>query len=362
MTEIILYDEKEANAVTLFNNGGLDPFIENIKKVAENFEGDLTTEKGRKEIKSLAYKISNAKSLVDKLRMKENEKHQVEIKANNKKGNKAIGDLQALQDEVRKPVTDWENKDKERVERHKEVLQFIEDQIKFAEWEKFNVSEMQTAIKSIEDNSNRDWEEFSYKAEQTAEKITTAIHNSIVSKIKYDDEQAELKKFREAEETRKQKERDEQIAKEAAEAAKKAAEQEAAKREAAIQEAKEQAEREAKAAEERAAAAEQALKDQAEKASRDAVDAAKKAAEDAVEQAKRVAQAIVDRLNKETEDQKKKDAAELAAREADVAHKKKIIKEMEAAFVHSGGFPARMATVIVESIVDGNIPHITINY
>lgn len=412
MTEIILYDEKQANAVTLFNGDGLDPFIQNIKDVAENFEGDLSTPKGRKEIISLAYKIGNAKNRIDDMRVEENAEHQAKIKANNARGKTAWDELEALQKKVRKPVTDWENQDKERIEKHKEVLAVIENMGEFSDWQKYDISQMQSAIKRVEEYHAREWSEFAFKADKIKEQVILLLKNAIKCKTDYEAQQAELEKLRKAEEERKQKERDNLIAKEAAEAAKKEAEeaaeaqrqriwdkleaekQEAAKREAAIQEAKDKAVRDAKDAEERAAAAtkkaemrisaerarassvkreaalrvkraEEAVVEAEEKATRDAVaavEAAKKAAEDAIEESKRVAQDIADRLNKEVDDKKKAEAADLAKREADVAHKNKIIRDIEKAFVDLEGFPQRSASNIAAAIASGNIPHVTIKY
>lgn len=361
MTEIILYDEKQANAVTLFNGDGLDPFIKGIKEVAENFEGDLTTEKGRKEIKSLAYKIGNAKNRVDEMRKKENEDHHEKIKANNEKGKKAWNDLEALQKKVRKPVTDWENADKERIATHQQQLALIEGMRQFADWQKFNASQIQTAINSVEDHFDREWGEFAFKAGTIRDQVIESLNNAIVSRDKYVADQIELEKLRIAEEEHKQKERDKRIAKEAVEAAKKEAaakieaeKQAAIRREAAIQKQKDQAERDKKAAE-----------DALVKAREDAIEVAKLVAQrelEALEEAKRCRQEAVDRLQKEADDQKKKDADELAKREADIAHKNKIIKEIELAFIQQEGFPERMASLIAAAIAAGDIPHVTINY
>ncbi len=369
MTEIILYNEEKTTAATLFNGGGLDPFIENIKKVADDFDADVTTEKGRKAIKSLAYKISNAKNRVDEMRQEENAEHQAVIKTNNEKGKKAWNELQSLQDAVKKPVTDWEN----RIKEHQEAIEALAYKAEFAriEWENVPLEELKNLLSDTK-NIERDWQEFSFKAEAVKKQSIEQIEAYIAKREKHDADQAELEKLRLAEEARKQKERDEQIAEAAAEKAKFEAEQKAAAeklaseaRERATEEKAEAerlaAEKRIEEAEARAKASLQALKDADSRTAAEKLATAQRE-QAALEKAKRDRQEVIDRLQKEADDQKKAEAAALAKREADQKHKGTILRAIDDAFVEQLALPKRLATEITLAISNGKIPHITINF
>lgn len=87
---------------------------------------DATTEQGRAKLVSLAYTVARTKTTIDDLG-----KSQVE---GIKKAAKVIDDsrkiardrLDALRDEIRKPVTEFENREKARVENHRRSLAGLE--------------------------------------------------------------------------------------------------------------------------------------------------------------------------------------------------------------------------------------------
>ncbi|MCK4830070.1 hypothetical protein KA005_80870 [bacterium] len=57
---------EEANIPALFAEGGSEPIIEGLKREAAKFEGDISTKKGRDEIKSFARKFSTSKMTLPK--------------------------------------------------------------------------------------------------------------------------------------------------------------------------------------------------------------------------------------------------------------------------------------------------------
>jgi len=408
-TEVILYEEKDANAVTLFNGDGLDPFIENIRKVAEEFEADVTTEKGRKAISSLAYKVSNAKSLVERLRLEENESHQAQINKNNAKGKKAKNALQEIQDNVKQPVTDWNA----RIKGHQDAITAIQQTSLSIQsrWDIIDTVEIDNFRLQLK-SDDRDWQEFSFKAEGIKKQAIEAIESTIAKRKKQADDKLEFERLQKAESDRLQKERDDAIALKAAEAARQEAEAEAeqkriaeaAKAEAARSEAaavllkaqqdKDKAESERKAAVIAAEEAKkQAIVDKA-LAIKQAAEAAealvkqKALADEQAEAAKQLAietkainaaaviaaekkaadQREVDRLKvvadlqKQADDQRAADLAVIAKREADEEHKKNVILEAKNALVAVEGLPYRLASGAIEAIVSGEIPHVSFNY
>ena len=365
MSELAIFDEKKLNAVALFTSGGADPFIEQLKKKVKEFEPDLTSEKGRKEIKSFAYKIAQTKTKLDEMGASLNEKKLAEIKLVNAERARIKEQMQALQDEVRAPVTQWEEVEKQRLELHKQCLVTIESRKDFCDWQSFSVSQIQTAINSVNDHFKRDWQEFEFQALKIKNQVIEDLNKALESRKKYDAEQLELERFRKAEEERKQKEHEEKIAIEAAQRAKAEAEkiaaQEKAKAEAEQAEYKRLAEeRERKIQEEkiqsekRAIAAEEAIK-------QSKIDSDRREKE-ALAKAKADREAVVKRLQEAAAQEKRKTEEAIQKREADKRHTDSVENEAARALATYININLTDCRSIIKSIALGKIPNVKINY
>jgi hypothetical protein len=338
-TEITLYNENDLTPEVLFRDkDGLKFFIERIKKVANEIEIDVTTEKGRKSISSLAHKISKAKRRVDEVRKKENEEHQAVIKLNNEKGKKAVNELQQLQDEVRKPVTDWEN----RIKAHQQAILDIENKTNIVvdNWDNLTLEQVRDAFNYIE-SYNREWEEFTTKASNVKKTSIKLINEIIGKKVKLAEEQVELERLKKAEELRLQKEREQAIAKKAAEDAKIAAELKAKNEAEALLRRETEERRQKELAEQRIKELELAKIEQAKQAEIDKQNAIKQAEE-------------------KREAEKKAKQAEIDRRNADLEHKNKV--NFEAIDDLSKIVSRQDAEKIIKAIAGNTISNVSINY
>lgn len=100
----------------------MDGLLSEIEAVARAHTPDMTTKKGQDEIRSLAAKIAKAKVRIDTEGKSLNDERRAVINAVNEDRNIAKDRLQALQDEIRQPLTDFENKEKDRISAHDEAL------------------------------------------------------------------------------------------------------------------------------------------------------------------------------------------------------------------------------------------------
>ncbi|HDS1622183.1 TPA: hypothetical protein ACOEOK_000858 [Stenotrophomonas maltophilia] len=304
---------ESVNAVEVFTGGGLDDLLARIRAEAVTLVPNVKTVAGRKEIASIAYKVSRSKTAIDdagKALVADLKKQTGDIDSARKK---ARDTLDALRDEVRKPLTDWEA-EQERVER---------ERVEAEERARAAAEEARLAEIARKEEEIRAREE-AVRAAEEAERQRVAA------------EQAE----------RERVEREARLQAEAAENA---------KREAAA--AVERAEREAREATERAAReaaeAEQRAKDAAEKAEREkaeAVAAAERRAQEEAERAERERQAQADAQRKADE-----------ARAADVEHRRSINRAAMAALIAQGISEDDAATVIT-AIVQGKVPAVAIRY
>jgi colicin import membrane protein len=100
---------EKINALEIYSEPGkVDPILEEITRKAKDFVADTTTAKGRAEIKSMAYKVSQSKTFLDDLGKQLVADKKEEIKKVDSSRKYIRDKLDALRDEVRKPYEDWE--------------------------------------------------------------------------------------------------------------------------------------------------------------------------------------------------------------------------------------------------------------
>ena len=310
-TELVIVEQ--LNIMDVFTGDSLTDLLREIETKAKGFTPTVEHAKGRKQIASMAHKVSKSKVVLDNL----GKELVADWKANAKKVDEsrkiARDRLDALRDEVRQPLTEWEE-----AEAAREAAEKMAKEIEAAH---------ETAL---------------------AEHALWLRQKDIEAKeAELARQEEERRQKAEAERIEKERiEREEQMKREAAEAAKKQAEAEA---QAKIAEA-ERKEREAKEA--------------AAKAERDRIAAEERAKvekEMAVKEAERKAKEEADRVERERLAAEANQKAIDEARQADVAHKKKLNNEAVAALV-ANGIGQDQAKQIITLIAKGLIDNVTINY
>lgn len=336
--------------------GGIEAIISKLEADVRSIDTDISTPAGRAAIKSLAHKVARSKTALDdmgKALVADLKKQTGAVDADRR----VIRDrLDALKDEVRKPLTDWEDAEDRRIAGHQNEIQRLIDLASFAA-ERPTAAEVSERLAALEAMPKRDWQEFAKPADVARSETFSKLTVLKAAAVKFEAEQAELARLRAEQVAREQKERDDRIATEAAEKARLAAEAKAAR------EAKEAAD----AAEAQRRKIEQDRSDavaRAEKAERDAVAAKAKAAKDkkdAADKADREKAAALKAERDRVAAIKAAEDAETARRERDKEHKKKINSEALAAFV-SLGFSDADGVKIVTAIARGVVPNVKISY
>ena len=115
------------NAVEVFKTGGTDSIINKIKEQALSFIPDTTTQRGRKEIASIAARVASSKVALDKAGKELVAGIKEQSKAIDAERKKMRDSLDVLKEEVRKPLTDWENAEKAKIEAEAEKLRLEEE-------------------------------------------------------------------------------------------------------------------------------------------------------------------------------------------------------------------------------------------
>lgn len=343
--------------------GGLEPWLDKIRAEVSGHVPDLTTKKGREAIASLAFKVRKVKTALDGLgkeqvdRLKEIPK---KIDAERLRMRTA---LDALAEEVRAPLTEWEAAEEARQQRHQQGIEWF--RLRADEHRDLDAAELRATLEQVNARAvDASWEEYEAEAHRVKARALDALTQALAAREKYDAEQAELARLRAAEAEREQKEREERIAREAAERAQREAEARAqaerdaaARREAEALAAAETARLNAELAEQRRIAAEQ----QAELDRQAAATREREAAAQAEQRARQAAEQAAAAERQRIADEQAALAAEAARREEDMAHKASINRAALDAFVH-GGMPEDCAKQAIKLIAKGQIPNIRITY
>jgi len=110
--------------VALFKTeDGLDPLIARIAAEVRAHVPDLTTAKGRDAIKSLAYKVARSKTTLDEAGKQLTDEQRKAIATVDAARRKMRDALDALRDEARKPLDDWEAAEATRIQNIKNRIE-----------------------------------------------------------------------------------------------------------------------------------------------------------------------------------------------------------------------------------------------
>jgi len=308
MFELITVEPGQALAV-FTDPQQLAPLLDKIDSWARSFAPDTSTARGRKEIASLAYRVAQSKTYLDKLG-KELVDEYKELPRRIDAGRKAARDhLDKLRDEIRAPLDAWEA-EQARIEAER-------------------------------------------KAAEEAERLRVQIEHDYEVAVLMNAEFDRAREERRRLEEEALRERDRQVA------------EEAARRE------REEAERKVIQARLDAERAEQARRDAEARAAREAAEAqarAERAEVEARERAERAAAEAVESERRRQEEERQRAEAEArriaeaeARRQADVEHRKTINRGILAELVKLG-LTDEQGRGVVKAIVEGRIPNVSINY
>ena len=346
-----------------------DDILGNLQRELAGFGGDASTEKGRKEIASKAYKVSVAKKDLERLAATLKESAQRTLNGINAEVRVIKDRMDALRDQVRKPLDDYEA----RIAQFETDIKTIEGWADVpAEWTSDQI-EARIAELQQHEFTGRDWQEFAQRAQKAATLAFNALKGALTTAREREDAAAEEarrqaeedERWRQQEERRHQ-ERETEIARQAAERARQEAEakaerdrQEAERRAHVEREASERREREAQRA---AQAAEQRAREAEARAERE-----RQAAKEREERARQEA-VEAERRRLEAEERRKRDEEEARARNK--AHRTRINQEALAAIqaaitqcFEAGELSQEaIGKAVIVAIAKGAVPHISIQY
>ncbi|HGU9860637.1 TPA: hypothetical protein ACNFPA_003869 [Enterobacter hormaechei] len=320
VTDLVVIEKQNAMAV-FTTKEQLDPIIEAIEKEARSLVPDVSTRKGRDAIASMAHKVARSKTYIDNA----GKDLVAELKALPKQideSRRIVRErLDALKDEVRRPLTEWE-----------------------AEQERIKAEEAMNAMHAEALVMNEEFDR------QLAAQIEADHEMALLMNDKFDRDREEQR--RQAEQA--QREHEARIKQEAADKAKREAEE------------RHKAELDAAA---RREADEKARADAAERKRKEDADRAEREKQEAIAAEQRKAQEEADRIKRENEQkeaarlaEEKRKADEQAKREADVKHRKTVGTNIVNALSSHTSLTREQAIEVLTALKDDLIPCAKIHY
>lgn len=364
-TELAL-DIEITNPIAVFSTeSGIDPVIDEARKIVAEFNGDTSTTKGRQEIASIAHKISKLKTRLDGMGKELTAEWKAKSKLVDQSRRHMRTELDALKVQVRAPLTEWEEAEKQRTENHERTVERIKTLGADREdGTSPTLEELQANLAELQAIDTDSMEEYELEGRKTRDKMVERLNNLIESEQKRLQQEAELKQLQEEKAERERQEMEQRIKEEAAaEATREAEEKAKAEQERLEREKQEAIEREAKAKREAEEAEQQRI--EAEKqAERDRIAAEERAKLEA-EQAEKEKQEAVARAKQEEIDrqnaEKEREEEERKKREANKRHIGKLRKEAKEALMELE-IDEPTAVKIILAIDKAKIPHISIQY
>ncbi len=289
--------------------------------LAEAKKYDISTEKARTELKRFARPLQKLRTGIE-ARAKEltgaTKRKIATIDAEKRRLIMVVG---GIEDEVLAPLTAWENKETERVQKHNDALKAIKEVPLYGTME--SVVELQQHLGWLAEQRNRDWQEFDTLAQRTIDEEIERTYALLQRAVEREAQAAELAELR-----RQQAEHAEV----------------------------------AKADAERQAAAEVARLEREKDAAVEREQAAVRLAQQAEAQAARDQEIAVERERQRAAVEAKRLQDEADARARNQVHREKVNGEVIHALVNLCSLTEANALVVLGTIQEQLIPHVTITY
>jgi hypothetical protein len=344
--------DQPLKAEIVYSLGGIDSILERLRAEVLSIPTDISTAAGRKQVASLAYKVARSKTTLDDLGKNLVADWKQRAAAVDADRRRVREELDALRDEVRKPLTDWESAEQARVTGHEAALAALANTVAFDAAEP-PIGEIEGRLMFVE-QFTREWQEFAGRGATAKREAVAALTGLLARRKQQEQERAELARLKAENEAREKAEREARIAQEAADKARKEAEEKAA-REAKAKADQEAAER--RRIQDEAAARERLAQAAREKAERDAAEAEARA-----RRAEQEKEAAIDAERARVAAEQEKARKEAEARERDKKHKAAVNNAALTAISKEAGIGEDAAKAVVGAIAKGLIPNVSISY
>ena len=169
---------KITNPVLAFKTDeDVDALVSAIRQMASDQAAgiDVSTSAGRKSLVSVAAKVAKSRAFLKEVSTQAFKTLKAEADAVKIRGERALESLDELRDEIRQPVTEWEQAEEARIRIHSDSLTQIRSIATQAMTRYSTIEELDAAFQQLNALVGRNWDEFSEQADELVTQATVAL-------------------------------------------------------------------------------------------------------------------------------------------------------------------------------------------
>lgn len=171
-TDLVVFEK--LTPVQVFAPGGVNDILDKITREVRSTQTDISTKAGREAVASLAYKVARSKTALDEMGKTLVADWKTKSAAVDAERRTIREKLDDLRDEVRKPLTDWENAEKDRIADHEAALAAMEGNLTFDTAEPSSAA-IRERLDASEHPPVRHWEEFAKRAAEIRDRVRAGL-------------------------------------------------------------------------------------------------------------------------------------------------------------------------------------------
>lgn len=182
-------------AVSIFaTENGVDNIIAQVKEKAVIGEFDISKEDDRDRIRSMAFKVTRTKTALEDMGKDFVAEEKAKIKIIDTRRIALWSAMEEIQTDVRRPLTEFEDKEKARLAGHNEGMESVRSLLTFNN--EPGIADVEERIKELETLKARDFQEFGPQAKTVIETVENRLSEKLAQVIKADEDAKELERLR----------------------------------------------------------------------------------------------------------------------------------------------------------------------
>lgn len=178
----------------VFVEGGIDNIVKMVKSKADLGPIDISNENDREKVRSMAFKVAKTKNALENMGKEFVDQQKKYLKSIDIKRSLLWEQLDGLQKDIRKPLTDFENTEKNRIQEHQDGMESIRKLLYFEN--EPSVEEIESRIKFCHELEKRDFQEYNEQMRSVATGAQERLSEKLAQVIKAEEDAAELERLR----------------------------------------------------------------------------------------------------------------------------------------------------------------------
>lgn len=189
-----LIEIKDVKPQDVFAFDGVEKIVKEVRSKAVIGDFNIDNENDRDRIRSMAFEIAKTKTGLDRMGKEFIANQKKYLNSIDQKRASLWDQLEELQHEIRKPLTDFEDREKARIKDHQDSMESIRQLLYFPN--EPSVDEIESRIKFCHELEKRDFQEYNEQMRSIATGAQERLSEKLAQVIKAEEDAAELERLR----------------------------------------------------------------------------------------------------------------------------------------------------------------------